>query len=259
MINLNGITAVRERIAEIEQQFGMPQNPLTGADFASKLQKEMAKMRDTAKVDNTPNVTATEKQNAAAATKNIATTAETAAANLPANPLNGINADAKISADDVAASSPLKSAFAAAKNALNDADNAATGTTYQNSTADESTVAKMLTDAATKYGLSDKLVNAIAEAESNKNQSAISSAGAIGVMQLMPDTAAALGVNPYDIAQNIDGGAKYIRQMLDNFGGDVQKAIAAYNAGPQAVRDYGGIPPYAETQNYVERVLDLYR
>lgn len=75
----------------------------------------------------------------------------------------------------------------------------------------------------------------------------------------MPDTAAGLGVNPYDKKQNIEGGAKYLRQMMDTFGGDVQKAVAAYNAGPQAVKEYNGIPPYRETQDYVNKVLDIYR
>ena len=75
----------------------------------------------------------------------------------------------------------------------------------------------------------------------------------------MPETAAALGVNPYDEQQNIEGGAKYLKQMLDSFGGDVKKAVAAYNAGAQAVRDYQGVPPYRETQNYVNKVLDLYQ
>ena len=91
------------------------------------------------------------------------------------------------------------------------------------------------------------------------NQDAVSSVGAIGVMQLMPDTAASLGVDPYNKQQNIEGGAKYLRQMLDTFGGDTKKAVAAYNAGPGAVKDYGGVPPYKETQNYVNKVLDIYR
>ena len=100
---------------------------------------------------------------------------------------------------------------------------------------------------------------AVAETESGGNQSAVSPAGAIGVMQLMPGTAAALGVDPYDERQNIEGGAKYLHEMLDTFDGDVRKAVAAYNAGPQAVRNYNGVPPYRETQNYVSKVLDLYR
>lgn len=118
--------------------------------------------------------------------------------------------------------------------------------------------AAMIEAAAQKYNVDARLVSAVAETESHGNQDAISPVGAIGVMQLMPGTAAALGVDPYDKQQNIEGGAKYIRQMLDTFGGDVQKAVAAYNAGPQAVKDYGGIPPYRETQDYVNKVLDIY-
>ena len=113
--------------------------------------------------------------------------------------------------------------------------------------------------AAGKYGVDPKLVSAVAEVESGYEQGAISATGAVGVMQLMPETAESLGVNPYDAAQNIDGGAKYLKQMLDTFGGDVRKAVAAYNAGPEAVHEYGGVPPYSETQQYVSSVLDLYR
>ena len=113
--------------------------------------------------------------------------------------------------------------------------------------------------AAGKYGVDPRLVSAVAEVESGYEQGAISATGAVGVMQLMPETAESLGVNPYDATQNIDGGAKYLKQMLDTFGGDVRKAVAAYNAGPEAVREYGGVPPYSETQQYVSSVLDLYR
>lgn len=113
--------------------------------------------------------------------------------------------------------------------------------------------------AAQKYGVDPKLVSAVAEVESGFNPSAVSSAGAVGIMQLMPDTAASLGVNPYDVQQNIEGGTQYLRQMMDAFPGDLRRAVAAYNAGPQAVREYGGVPPYGETQAYVDSVLDLYR
>ncbi len=117
----------------------------------------------------------------------------------------------------------------------------------------------MIAAAARKYNVDPRLAAAIAQTESGGNQEAVSPAGAVGVMQLMPETAAGLGVNPYDKQQNIEGGVKYLRQMMDTFGGDVQKAIAAYNAGPQAVKDYNGVPPYRETQNYVNKVLDIYR
>ncbi len=117
----------------------------------------------------------------------------------------------------------------------------------------------MIHEAAAKYAVDPKLVSAVAEVESGGNQNAVSSAGAIGVMQLMPDTAAELGVNPYDMKSNVEGGAKYLREMLDTFDGDVKKAVAAYNAGPNAVKVYGGVPPYAQTQNYVTNVLDIYR
>ena len=120
-------------------------------------------------------------------------------------------------------------------------------------------LARTIHAAAAKYAVDPKLVSAVAEVESGGNQSAVSSAGAVGVMQLMPETAAGLGVNPYDMKSNVEGGTKYLREMLDTFDGDVKKAVAAYNAGPNAVKAYDGIPPYAETQNYVNNVLDIYR
>ena len=117
----------------------------------------------------------------------------------------------------------------------------------------------LIKEAAARYQVDPRLVAAVAQTESGGNHEAVSPAGAVGVMQLMPETAAGLGVNPYDKRQNIEGGAKYLRQMMDTFGGDVQKAVAAYNAGPQAVKEYNGIPPYRETQDYVNKVLDIYR
>ena len=120
-------------------------------------------------------------------------------------------------------------------------------------------LARVIHSAAQKYAVDPKLVSAVAEVESGGDQHAVSPAGAVGVMQLMPDTAAGLGVNPYNLESNVEGGAKYLREMLDTFDGDVKKAVAAYNAGPNAVKAYGGVPPYAETQNYVTSVLDIYR
>nr|DAS84512.1 MAG TPA: hypothetical protein [Caudoviricetes sp.] len=113
----------------------------------------------------------------------------------------------------------------------------------------------LIAQAAEKYGIPVNLLHSIAQTESEYNQDARSEAGAIGMMQLMPDTAAGLGVDPNDLAGNIEGGAKYMRELLDTFDGDVEKAVAAYNAGPNAVKQHGGIPPFEETQDYVRKVL----
>ena len=122
-----------------------------------------------------------------------------------------------------------------------------------------SSVEELIAQKAFEYGVDPQLVRAIAIAESDMNQDEISPVGAIGVMQLMPETAAGLGVDPYDTNENVDGGTRYLKQMLDTFDGNVPLAVAAYNAGPGAVKRYGGIPPYSETQSYVGRVMDMYR
>ncbi len=109
---------------------------------------------------------------------------------------------------------------------------------------------------AQRYGLDPALLAAIVKAESGFDSRAVSSAGAKGLMQLMDGTAAALGVrDPFDPVQNLDGGARYFRDLLHRFSGDVRLALAAYNAGPNAVREAGGVPPYAETQRFVEAVM----
>lgn len=213
MMDLTGVRQVQGRIAQLQEQFGMPGN-IPGMGFTQKLEKEIQKSLGLPQTDK-----AQETEKTAAADKS--------------QPLSEVQKteNAKKVSSKVLDDMPL---------------------------ADQN-LSTLIEAAARKYKVDPKLVAAVAEVESNGNQDAVSSVGAIGVMQLMPDTAASLGVDPYNKQQNIEGGAKYLRQMLDTFGGDTKKAVAAYNAGPGAVKDYGGVPPYKETQNYVSKVLDIYR
>ncbi|WP_022929070.1 lytic transglycosylase domain-containing protein [Patulibacter americanus] len=114
----------------------------------------------------------------------------------------------------------------------------------------------MIQAAAQRHGIDPQVFENLVRQESGFNPKAGSHAGAQGLTQLMPATAKGLGVSdPFDPAQALEGGAKYLRQQLDTFGGDYTKALAAYNAGPGAVQRHGGVPPYAETQHYVKTIL----
>ena len=110
-------------------------------------------------------------------------------------------------------------------------------------------------DVSAEYGVPVKLLKAVAQAESSFDSNAVSSCGASGIMQLMPETAKSLGVEDvFDAKQNITGGAKMLAYLLDDYGGNTTLALAAYNAGSGAVAKYGGVPPYAETQNYINKI-----
>ena len=150
---------------------------------------------------------------------------------------------------------------AASSTPENAADSAAAGTAAQTPAAHPRSLDQMVHEVASKYNVDPELIRAVVGAESNWNPHAVSRVGAQGLMQLEPDTARLLGVrDAFDPQQNLDAGVRYLRSLLVRYGGDLDKALAAYNAGPGAVDRAGGVPHIAETRNYVQRVTtDYYR
>jgi soluble lytic murein transglycosylase-like protein len=152
--------------------------------------------------------------------------------------------------------------FAAALQAATTADTApaapvgAQGTADLGATGSTSQYDPLIEQAAARYGIDPAVLHGLIQQESGFDPEAQSGAGAAGLTQLMPGTASSLGVaNPLNPAESIEGGARYLSQMMSRFGGNTEDALAAYNAGPGAVQQYGGVPPYAETQSYVQKVL----
>ena len=125
--------------------------------------------------------------------------------------------------------------------------------------ADKDDVLRVIRTISGRHGMDHCLIQAVVQVESNYDAKAVSSKGAQGAMQIMPGTGRDLGVDsPFDLEENIDAGVRYLKQQVQRFG-DVRLALAAYNAGPAQVERYGGVPPFQETQDYVRKVLTLYR
>ena len=159
---------------------------------------------------------------------------------------------------------PKSAAFRAAKSAAAEVSDFVAKTELNTSSrADEltksATIEAAIDQAASRHNVDPNLVRALIKVESNFNPHAVSRKGAMGLMQLMPGTARTLNVeNPFDPSENIDAGVRHLKQLLENFGGDLRLSLAAYNAGSGAVRRNKGVPPYAETQNYVRQITRLY-
>ena len=223
------IAEIQQRINEIQKNFGVVTTPQTNSNnnFQVELEQAMAKVKPIEQF-------------------------------LAENKVMPVNENAAANAEKVAMALIGDNSAGNSVRMTSDTENFNTETLRRNEESAPNSTEGMIEAAARRFGVDSELIKAIATAESNMNQNARSHVGAIGVMQLMPETAESLGVNPYDEKQNIEGGAHYIRQMLDKFNGNLPNAIAAYNAGPGAVQKYGGVPPYNETQNYVGRVLDFY-
>lgn len=156
---------------------------------------------------------------------------------IPLNPLQDDNSVKNIVPTDLSAMIPISGANINSKSQIKD----------------------MISQVSKKHGMDERLINAVIRQESGYNPNAESSAGAQGLMQLMPMTAKSLGVtDPFNPVQNVEGGVKYLKSMMERYNGNVILALAAYNAGPGNVDKYNGVPPFKETQNYVKNILENY-
>lgn len=244
LLNSGGKTAAMQRSAQINNYINNVNRQLNPQDRVA------SNSLDTIYPPGSNNIQSFEKV--------LSGTAQSNFGSLLLNP-KSLNVNGNIYNNDINTDNLTNSTLLNAIQEVNDARRNHGISDHTSFTGSKSQLISMINQVAQKHGIDEKLVQAVIKQESGFNPNATSRTGAMGLMQLMPATAKALGVNdPYNATQNVEGGVKYLKSMLNKYHGNIILALAAYNAGPGAVDKYDGVPPYKETQNYVKNILANY-